>query len=46
MPMDSTFLFPLPYHDSLGQSQDLDLLIYTVTSKTIAMFGHFGVSDV
>ena len=26
--MDSPFLFPLPCHDSLGQSRDLDLLIY------------------
>ena len=28
MSMDSPFLFPLPCHDSLGQSRDLDLLIY------------------
>ena len=26
--MDSLFLFPLPCQNSLGQSQDLDLLIY------------------
>ena len=26
--MNSPFLFPLPCHDSLGQSWDLDLLIY------------------